>query len=71
MSMLEEIVDGGTDLVFEYLAEGHAANSTDAGGVSLIQWCAYYGDVNRWLLWEKTSVSLELVSTDIGGFVNS
>jgi ankyrin repeat protein len=46
MSMLEEIVDGRTDLVFEYLAQGNAANSTDAGGVSLIQWCAYYGDVS-------------------------
>jgi palmitoyltransferase len=46
MAILEEIVDGRTDLVFEYLAEGHAANSTDERGVSLIKWCAYYGDVS-------------------------
>jgi len=44
--MLDKIVDGRTDLVFEYLAQGHAANSADANGVSLIKWCAYYGDVS-------------------------
>lgn len=51
-TMLERIADGRTDLVFEYLATGHAANSTDKNGVSLIKWCAYYGDVSaiRFLL---------------------
>ena len=44
--MLDKIVDGRTDLVFEYLVQGHAANSADANGVSLIKWCAYYGDVS-------------------------
>jgi len=44
--MLERIADGRTDLVFETLAEGNPADSADAGGVSLIQWCAYYGDVS-------------------------
>jgi len=33
--MLERIADGRTDLVFEYLADGHAADSVDGGGVSL------------------------------------
>jgi ankyrin repeat protein len=46
MAMLDEIADGRTDLVFEYLAEAHPANSTDPDGVSLIKWCAYYGDVS-------------------------
>ena len=46
MTMLDEIADGRTDLVFEYVAEGHAANSADLDGVSLIQHCAYYGDVS-------------------------
>jgi ankyrin repeat protein len=46
MPILDELIDGRTDLVFEYLAEGHAAHSVDADGVSLIQWCAYYGDVS-------------------------
>lgn len=44
--MLEKIADGRTDLVFDYLSEGHPANSKDANGVSLIRWCAYYGDVS-------------------------
>jgi uncharacterized protein len=43
--MLDKIADGRTDLVFEYLAQGHAAKVADGNGVSLIKWCAYYGDV--------------------------
>jgi hypothetical protein len=46
MTLFDEITDGRTDLVFEYLAEGHSANSVDNAGVSLVQWCAYYGDVS-------------------------
>lgn len=45
-AMLDRISDGRTDLVFDYLAEGHDAKSTDSNGVSLIRWCAYYGDVS-------------------------
>jgi uncharacterized protein len=51
-NMLDRIADGRTDLVFDYLAEGHAATSKDKDGVSLVQRCAYYGDVSaiRFLL---------------------
>jgi ankyrin repeat protein len=57
--MLERILDGRTDLVLDYLAEGHAATSTDPRGRPLITWCAYYGDVSaiRFLL--ATGESLE------------
>ena len=50
--MLDRISDGRTDLVFDYLSEGHPASSKDPDGVSLIEWCAYYGDVSaiRFLL---------------------
>ena len=50
--MLQRIVDGRTDLVIDYLAEGHAASSTDQRGTALIKWCAYHGDVStvRFLL---------------------
>ncbi|MDQ6706308.1 MAG: ankyrin repeat domain-containing protein [Acidobacteriota bacterium] len=50
--MIDEIADGRTDLIFVYLSEGHPATATDADGVSLMQWCAYYGDVSaiRFLL---------------------
>ena len=44
--MLNRISDGRTDLVFDYVLAGHSAKSTDGDGVSLIQWCAYYGDVS-------------------------
>lgn len=59
MPILDELVDGRTDLVFEYLAEGHAAHSVDADGVSLIRWCAYYGDVSaiKFLLANGESLS--------------
>ncbi|MFN7924139.1 MAG: ankyrin repeat domain-containing protein [Bryobacteraceae bacterium] len=46
MSLLAEIADGRTDLVFEYLGQGHPATSTCPDGVSLIRHCAYYGDVS-------------------------
>lgn len=44
--MLKRIADGRTDLVFEYLAAGNVAHAVDGGGVPLIKWCAYYGDVS-------------------------
>jgi ankyrin repeat protein len=44
--LLDLIADGRTDLVFDYLAEGDPATSTDAQGVPLIKWCAYFGDVS-------------------------
>lgn len=44
--IFKQIADGRTDMVFEYLAEGHPATSTDEGGTRLIQLCAYYGDVS-------------------------
>ena len=52
MAILDQIVDGRTDLVFDYLSQGHPATATDGDGVSLLKWCAYYGDVSaiRFLL---------------------
>jgi len=52
MAVLDKIVDGRTDLVFDYVSQGHPATSKDKDGVSLIKWCAYYGDVSaiRYLL---------------------
>jgi len=50
--MLNRIADGRTDLVFEFLAGGGDVHAQDQNGVSLIQSCAYYGDVSaiRFLL---------------------
>src|SRR5262249_25512278 len=58
-SKIEQITDGRTDLVFEYLAEGNPATSKDGDGVPLIRWCAYYGDVSaiKFLLANGESIS--------------
>jgi ankyrin repeat protein len=50
--MIDRIRNGRTDLIFDYLSQGHSAASMDGDGVSLIRWCAYYGDVSgiRYLL---------------------
>lgn len=44
--MLQKIIDGRTDLVFDYIAKGHGVFSQDQEGHSLLKWCAYYGDVS-------------------------
>lgn len=44
--MIPRIADGRTDLVFEHVASGGAADAKDGDGVPLIRWCAYYGDVS-------------------------
>lgn len=67
--MLDQIADGRTDLVFEYLAAGHVAKATDAKGVSLIKWCAYYGDVSgiKFLLTKGESLSSLGDNFDLNG----
>ncbi|MGE0404871.1 MAG: ankyrin repeat domain-containing protein [Candidatus Korobacteraceae bacterium] len=67
--MLTKIADGRTDLVFDYVAEGHAANSSDANGVTLIQWCAYYGDVSaiKFLLANGESINSLGPNFDLNG----
>jgi ankyrin repeat protein len=67
--MLERIADGRTDLVFDYLAQGHAADSVDGGGVSLIRWCAYYGDVSavRYLVSGGASLGALGENLDLNG----
>jgi uncharacterized protein len=59
MPMLEAIANGRTDLVFEYIGEGHSAHATDEDGTSLTEWCAYYGDVSaiKFLLAEGASTA--------------
>jgi ankyrin repeat protein len=59
--MFNEIADGRTDLVFEYLAAGHSAHDADPDGVSLIQWCAYYGDVSAMKFLLSSGASLDLL----------
>jgi uncharacterized protein len=67
--MLDRIVDGRTDLVFDYLAAGHAADACDADGTSLLQWCAYYGDVSaiRFLLANGATMECLGENLDLNG----
>lgn len=67
--MLERIVDGRTDLVFEYLAQGQSAKSTDQHGTALILWCAYHGDVSaiRFLLANGESLESLGENFDLNG----
>jgi len=44
--VFEKVAEGRTDLVFDYVAGGRSATSPDQSGVSLLQWCSYYGDVS-------------------------
>jgi len=68
-NILNQITDGRTDLVFDYLSVGHAATSADQGGVSLIKWCAYYGDVSaiRFLLANGESLQTLGDNLDLNG----
>jgi len=66
MAIPEEIRDGRTDLVFEYMAEGHAANFTDEGGVTLLQWCAYYGDVSGMKFLLAQGAELKSLTENLG-----
>ena len=44
--MVRELAEGRTDLVFELLDAGAGPDKLDEGGISLLKWCAYYGDVS-------------------------
>lgn len=63
--MLDRIAAGRTDLVFEWLSEGGSpAASTD--GASLINWCAYYGDVSAIRHLMASGESLDALGDNIG-----
>jgi ankyrin repeat protein len=66
MATMDEIVEGRTDLVFEYLGEGHSANSADPQGVSLIEWCAYYGDVSAIKFLLANGATLDVLGDNFG-----
>ena len=68
-AIIERIVDGRTDLVFELVSAGHAPTSTDAEGLPLIKWCTYYGDVSaiRFLLGQCESLKSLGENLDLNG----
>ena len=68
-AILDRIADGRTDLVFDCASTGLAATAADADGVSLIKWCAYYGDVSaiRFLLANGESLKSLSENLDLNG----
>jgi hypothetical protein len=40
-ALIKRICNGRTDLVYDLLAAGHSARTTDVYGVPLMKWCAY------------------------------
>lgn len=64
--MLGQIVNGRTDLVFEYVAQGHSAASADEDGVSLMRWCARYGDVSAMRFLTANGQSLDSLGDNLG-----
>jgi uncharacterized protein len=67
--VLDRIKAGRTDLVFDYLSAGHPASATDEDGTTLVQWCAYYGDVSalRFLLQQGESLRSLGPNLGLGG----
>ncbi len=69
MLLIDRITEGRTDLVFDYLADGGEPTATDVEGTSLLQWCAYYGDVSaiRYLLAEGERLDTLGPNLDLNG----
>ncbi len=69
--MLDQIADGRTDLVFDYVAAGHPATTTDSHGMALIRWCGHYGDVSaiKFLLAQGESIQSLGDNLDLNGAV--
>src|SRR5262249_23221360 len=67
--MLDRIAQGRTDLVFDFLAAGGDLHSRDQSGASLIQSCAYFGDVSamRFLLEKGESLDSLGDNFDLNG----
>jgi ankyrin repeat protein len=65
-TLLDRIVKGRTDLVFDHVAQGGSASATDANGVRLIEWCAYYGDVSAVRLLLQRGETLASLGANFG-----
>jgi ankyrin repeat protein len=64
--VLERIAEGRTDLVFDYVKKGHPPSSKTSDGGSLMQWCAYYGDVSAIKFLLEKGETLESLGEDMG-----
>lgn len=65
-ALLDRIADGRTDLVWDYIAQGHPATAVAAVGVPLVQWCAHYGDVSAMRFLLERGESLASLGVNLG-----
>lgn len=64
--MMTRIASGRTDLLFDLVGRGQPATSKDGDGVSLLQWCAYYGDVSAMRFLLQHGETLRSLGEDLG-----
>ena len=65
-SLLQELVDGRTDRVFELLELGSSSDLRDQDGISLLRWCAYYGDVSAMKYLLSKGAALDSLGQNFG-----
>lgn len=66
MSFLDQIAGGRTDVVHDYLAAGQPATATDEYGVTLLQHCAYYGDVSAMRFLLANGATIDSLGDNLG-----
>ncbi len=64
--ILEQIIHGRTDLVFDMFTEGRSADIEDDHGRPIIVWCAYHGDVSAIRHLIAHGASLDALGSDFG-----
>jgi ankyrin repeat protein len=64
--MLERVAEGRTDLILEYVAQGNSPFAKTSDGASLLQWCAYYGDVSAIRFLVGKGEALQSLGEDLG-----
>ncbi len=65
-NLLKEFANGRTDLVFDLVAKGCGTGFKDEDGVSLMQHCAYYGDVSALRFLLSKGESLDTLEENLG-----
>ena len=65
MALLDEIAQGRTDAVFEFLTDGGSATAVYKG-VPLLSHCAYYGDVSAMKYLLTRGATLSLLGENLG-----
>jgi ankyrin repeat protein len=68
-TLVRELAEGRTDLVFELIAAGVEPDRQDDDGVSLLKWCVYYGDVSaiKFLLSKGVELASLGANLDLNG----